>query len=179
MLGKKILIFAYIQFYIFLQWYTRFNQSDIPDTKRLRRATKTSLEQSAFACFLLGKRVQDIDKLVNLDRLQYTCTSLRRHWDAKRGEPYNGQMCNYLGIGRQYFPLSKYVQTNRIRLYSINHPILARKYLTHFGIFNRFMFTSLSMVQDLQDTELQLSADALCYIFPVEINDPFWAYDQC
>ena len=32
--------------------------------------------------------------------------------------------------------LSNYVLTNRNRLYSVNRPILARKYLTHFFIFD-------------------------------------------
>ena len=66
-----------------------------------------------------------IDKLVNLDRLQYTCSRLRSL----------GRNCKiYLGNGT--IDKLSLVPTNRNRLYSMNHPILTWKYLTHFVIFN-------------------------------------------
>ena len=78
-----------------------------------------------------------IDKLINLDRLQYTCLCcLGRNCKCKLRIELECK--NYLGIGR-YIVLSNFVPTNRNHMYSMNHPNLVWKYL------NRSRFTGLSM----------------------------------
>ena len=77
---------------------------------KLPSYNKITLLPEAHYCLRHRCAVCVIDKLVNIDRLQYTCTRLHSlggncnvcRWNsgAKRGKPSNGQMYNYLGIGR-------------------------------------------------------------------------------